>query len=295
MSVCTRHTLFSTVSHIHPQTRIANLRPCIRTAGMTSKTDWNASQYLKFGDERTIPVRDLLSKVPLVSPKVIIDLGCGPGNSTAVLAERYPDANITGFDTSPDMLAKAKKALPNVNFEQADVITYKPDNSADLLFSNAVFQWLAPDQRISTMVRLLRNAASGSVLALQVPDNRYEPSHESMRQAARMEQTEVGLDDSNALNFALPSPEELYNALTPLCTKLDIWRTVYGHVLPNHEAVIEWVKATGLKPFIDPLSDAKREAYLKRYLDLIRQYYEPLSDGKVMLRYPRLFMVAVKA
>lgn len=262
---------------------------------MSSKADWDASQYLKFGDERTIPVRDLLSKVPLTTPKVIVDLGCGPGNSTAVLAERYPDANITGVDTSPDMLAKARSALPDRTFEHGDLMTYKPDSSVNLLFSNAVFHWLSPDQRIPTMIRLIESSASGSVLALQVPDNRYEPSHTSMREAARLENSEAGLEDSNALNYAFPSAEDLYNSLSPLCSRLDIWRTVYSHVLPNHEAVVEWVKATGLKPFIDPLSDIKRKAYLQRYLSLLKESYEPLQDGKVMLRYPRLFMVAVKA
>lgn len=293
MSFCGRRLLHSGGSHLK-QKSLGQVFPRVRRVATSSKADWSASQYLKFGDERTIPVRDLLAKVPLTSPKVIVDLGCGPGNSTAVLAERYPDAKITGIDTSPDMLAKARSTLPDKTFEQGDLMTYKPDSSVNLLFSNAVFHWLAPDQRISIMERLIQNSPSGSVLALQVPDNRYEPSHTSMREAARLEQSEAGLENSNALNYAFPSAEDLYNSLSPLCSKLDIWRTVYSHVLPNHEAVVEWVKATGLKPFIDPLSETKREAYLKRYLGLLKESYEPLHDGKVMLRYPRLFMVAVK-
>ena len=145
------------------------------------------------------------------------------------------------------------------------------------------------------MKRIIQASSSGSVLALQVPDNLNEPSHTSMREAARQEKSEAGLEDSNPLNHIFPSPEKLYDELNSLCSHLEIWRTTYSHVLDGHLAVVEWVKATGLKPFIDPLSEDKRASYLQRYLKLIKEAYRPLKDGKVMLRYPRLFMVAVRA
>lgn len=257
--------------------------------------DWSAKQYLKFEDQRTMPVRDLLAKVPLTSPRRIIDLGCGPGNSTAVLAERYPDSTIIGMDSSPDMLKKAKTALPKLEFMEADLSTYTPDHSADLLFSNAVFHWLQPQQRIQIMQKLLTSSKSGSVLALQIPDNTLEPSHALMRSAATEEGTKAGLEDSNSLNHAFPRPEQLYNELKPLCSHVEIWRTVYNHILDNHQAIVEWVKGTGLRPFIDPLSETERKKFLGSYLKKLEQSYESLNDGKVMLQYPRLFVVAVRA
>lgn len=276
--------------HCIGQRRCFTIDPTYRQA-----SDWSANQYLKFGDERTIPVRDLLSKVPLTSPKRIIDLGCGPGNSTAVLAERYPDANITGMDSSPDMLEKARTALPKLEFAQADLGNYTPDASAELLFSNAVFHWLPPQQRIEVMKRLLQNSSSGSVLAIQVPDNTLEPSHASMRSAAAEENTKAGLEDSNSLNHAFPRPEQLYNELKPICSHVNIWRTIYNHILDDHQAIVEWVKGTGLRPFIDPLSDGQRKKFLENYLKKLENSYETLHDGKVLLRYPRLFIVAVRS
>ena len=241
-----------------------------------------------------MPVRDLLAKVPLTKPKRIIDLGCGPGNSTVVLAERFPEAKIMGIDSSTDMLEKARQALPNVEFKEADLKAYEPDDSADLFFSNAVFHWLPRRQRLAIMKNILSSSSSGTVLAIQVPNNDREPSHAKMRQVARELKTEAGMGNNNPLNTPFPTPGELYNSLKPLCSHIEVWRTIYNHVLEDHQGIIEWVKGTGLRPFIDPLPKEQRKAYLQRYLEEMKKAYEPLSDGRVMLRYPRLFLVAVR-
>ncbi|KAL4931838.1 S-adenosyl-L-methionine-dependent methyltransferase [Aspergillus undulatus] len=255
-------------------------------------TDWSAKQYLKFEAERTRPSRDLLAQVPLDSPKNVVDLGCGPGNSTAVLLSQYPKARVTGMDSSPDMIHKARSTLPGVNFAMDDLSTYTPQEPVDLFFSNAVFQWLPRDQRFQIIKRLIKSQPSGGVFAFQVPDNLSEPSHVAMRETAADGPWSGTLDSAGRQGFQ--TAQEIYDELKPICADLNIWHTHYYHSLENHEAVVEWVKGTGLRPFVDPLSPADKDGFLKAYLGRLQKLYPSSIDGSVLLRYPRLFVVAVK-
>lgn len=260
-----------------------------------SASDWSSTQYLKFNDERTIPVHDLISKIPLSKPSHIIDLGCGPGNSTSILVDRFQSSKITGMDSSPDMIEKAKRTLPGIEFSLADLDTYQLDPSADLLFSNAVFQWLDADQRLPIIKdRLLTPLRPGSVLAFQVPDNFEEPSHVLMRETAKEFSHISGMSFAARPKFL--SPETLYDELKPLCSNISIWHTIYNHVLKDHDAIIEWVKGTGLRPFLDLLGPEDKKVFLEGYLERLRGSggYRRLMGGGVILRYPRLFVVAVK-
>jgi trans-aconitate 2-methyltransferase len=261
----------------------------------TSAKDWSADQYLKFAQERTRPARDLLSQVPVKSPQKIIDLGCGPGNSTAVLAERYPEAHVTGMDSSADMIEKARATLPHIEFGLSNLETYTPSEPVDLLFSNAVFQWIKYEDRIPIMKRLIQSQKPGAVFAFQVPDNYLEPSHVTMRSVAEKGPWAETLDRLQPALAAFQTPQQLYDEIKPLCSSVNLWHTYYQHALDGHEAVVEWVKGTGLRPFIDPLSPEEREGYLGAYLEGLQKVYPSSVDGKVLLRYPRLFMVAVRA
>ncbi|KIW14178.1 hypothetical protein PV08_06959 [Exophiala spinifera] len=259
--------------------------------------DWNAAQYLKFERERTRPVADLLSQVPLASPGRVFDLGCGPGNSTSVLLKQYPDAHITAVDSSQDMVNKARQTLPeSVDVQLADLATFRDTASADLLFANAVYQWIPYDDRIRTFTELIMTQKPGGVFAFQVPDNFNEPSHVAMRAVAENGPWSATLNRLPEPPTRKPfqTPEELYNSLKPLCSDVNIWRTYYHHILDDHQAIVEWVKGTGLRPYIDPLSDEERKGFLEAYLGKIAEFYPPLVDGKVCLRYPRLFVVAVR-
>jgi trans-aconitate 2-methyltransferase len=255
-----------------------------------SRPDWSAAQYLKFEDERTRPSRDLLAQVLIESPKRVVDIGCGPGNSTELLAARWPDAEVLGVDTSPDMLEKARARLPGIRFELADAANWTPAEPVDVIFANAVFQWL-PDHP-AILQRLMGHLVPGGVLAVQMPDNLAEASHRSMRESAAAMPFKAKLD--GAARAPLPPVGLYYDLLIGGASRLDIWHTAYNHPLAGAEAIVEWVKSTGLKPFLDPLAPTEREAFLADYLARIREAYPPRKDGKVLLRFPRLFIVAVR-
>jgi trans-aconitate 2-methyltransferase len=276
------------------------------------KKDWSATQYLKFNNERTRAVYDLVSQIQthITSPNPrIYDLGCGPGNSTKVLLDAFPSARITGMDSSPDMLEKANTAFSDqeaVDFTAGDLATFKVDGETKLLFSNAVFHWLRSSERIPTLVRLFESLPKGSVLAIQVPDNYHESSHRLMRDTASQSSkpwstsfssTRIGdLSDTTRPDLdPIEPPSAFYNALLPHAGHVNIWRTNYMHVLKDAGAIVEWVKGTGLQPYLNRIEgEEAKKAFLSEYERGLKEEYPELEDGKVLLGYPRLFVVAVR-
>jgi trans-aconitate 2-methyltransferase len=254
--------------------------------------DWSARQYLKFEDERTRPPRDLLAQVPLHQPRLVVDLGCGPGNSTELLVARFPQAQVLGLDSSPDMLRKARERLPNCKFVQADIATWTPESHTDLIFSNAVLQWLPDHQPV--MRRLVEALPAGGVLAVQMPDNTREPALVFQREVGENGPWRDHPEIKAASRKDLPPPEAYYDLLKPACSRIDIWHSVYNHVMPSQQAITEWFKGSSLQPFLSPLDAAAREQFLAAYVEKIAVAYKTRFDGKVLLRFPRLFIIAVR-
>ena len=222
----------------------------------------------------------------------MIDLGCGPGNSTELLIARYPQAEVIGLDSSSDMLRQARERLPYCAFAEADLATWNPQEGTDLLFANAVFQWV-PDHT-AVLRRLLERLPEGGVLALQMPDNTDEPALALMREVASRGPWAKSSSVNHAARDELPRPTTYYDLFGPLSSRLDIWHTIYNHVMSGPEAIVEWFKGSALRPFLSALDPAMGNDFLAAYLDAIKPHYLPRYDGKVLLRFPRLFIVAVR-
>jgi trans-aconitate 2-methyltransferase len=254
---------------------------------------WSAKQYVAFEDERTRPVRDLLAAVPAVQARFVVDIGCGPGNSTELLAARYPEAKVIGLDSSADMIAAARARLGAVRFEQAEIQSWSEPGPFDVILANAVLQWV-PDHA-ALFPALLGKVAPGGSLAVQMPDNLGEPAHRLMREIAADGPWSAKLATASQARTTRLGADWYYRALRSICMKVDVWQTTYYHPLAGGAAaVVEWFKGTGLRPFLAPLDEAERAAYLQRYQDAVAQAYPALDDGTVLLPFPRLFIVATR-
>jgi trans-aconitate 2-methyltransferase len=252
--------------------------------------DWRPEDYLRFNDERSRPARDLLARIPLKAPEFVYDLGCGPGNSTALLHEAYPQAKLIGLDTSKTMLAKARKDLPDVQFMEADIAVWPGDPNADLLYANASFQWV-PDH-VSVLLRMLKGLKPRGVLALQMPDNLDEPSHRLMRETAQTGPWAKVLESAAGSREVIRTPNDYYTLLMPHCRSLDIWHTAYYHVLNGAQGIVDFVRTTGLRPYLDPLDATMREKFTDAYRANLAKAYLEIAEGKVLMRFPRIFLVA---
>ncbi|MDR0457771.1 MAG: trans-aconitate 2-methyltransferase [Burkholderiaceae bacterium] len=259
-------------------------------------TDWNPALYRQYEDERTRPARDLLARVPLESAQRVYDLGCGPGNSTELLAARFPGAQVAGIDNSASMLAAARERLPQLRFEQADIadIDYWQPGKAppDLIYANAALQWV-PDHE-TLLPRLLDTLAPGGVLAVQMPDNRDEPTHRVMRELAREAPYAQAIGDASQLRTELLPLTGYYDLLARRAARIEVWRTIYQHPMAAPRAIVDWVRSTGLRPYVDPLAPDLRARYLAEYERRIALAYPARADGRLLLAFPRLFIVAVR-
>jgi len=254
--------------------------------------DWNSELYLKFEDERTRAARDLLARIPPFEPEMIFDLGCGPGNSTELLAARFPGASVTGVDNSENMLSVARARAPAARFVKQDIESWRPTEPVDLIFANAALHFL-PDHA-QLMARLLSFLRPDGRLAVQMPDIVYEPSHAAMRMVAADGPWASRLVPIAKSCVVIGRPQEYYNLLTPLCRELEIWQTSYIHPLDGPQGVVDWFEGSALRPFLDLLSPDEGADFLSRYRERLAEAYPRQPNGKVLLVYPRLFFVLKK-
>ncbi len=241
-------------------------------------SDWNPSLYLHFAAERSRPAVELLARVPLENIEYIADLGCGPGNSTALLHQRWPAARITGIDSSPAMIAEARSALPDCLFVEADIRNWQPEQALDLIFANASLQWLPDHYELFPHLVSLLN--SHGVLAIQMPDNWLEPTHVLMREIA----WEQNYPDRG--REPLAGVHAYYDILSEAGCEVDIWRTTYYHQMPSHQAIIDWVTATGLRPWLQDLTESEQQHFLTRYHQMLEEQYPLQENGQMKSNIP---------
>lgn len=253
-------------------------------------SDWDSRQYLKFKEERTQPAIDLARRMELKSPRKIADIGCGPGNSTAVLHNMFPEAEVTGYDSSESMLHAARENCPGVRFELCDASRDLPGLGSDFdaVFSNACLQWVPEHKkRIPELLAMLKPRGT---LAVQVPLNFEEPIHRIIGAAAASEKWKRFFPHPRV--FYTLTPEEYSDLLAEYSSGFQIWMTTYFHMLPSQKAILEWYRSTGLRPYLDALPEEKRTEFEDDIMKRVRVSYPTRKDGKVIFRFPRLFFTA---
>jgi trans-aconitate 2-methyltransferase len=267
---------------------------------------WDPTQYLRFSDQRLRPALDLLGQVPLAAPGRVVDLGCGAGNVTAILKQRFPAAEVTGVDGDAAMLQKARAAAPGCHFEQGDFATWAPSglpsphpsaqpsgdttNALDLIFSNAALQWVGGHAAL--FPRLISLLGPGGVLAVQMPAMHDAP----LRRLQYAVAAQGAWAERLAGHASAPpifDPPGYWDLLRPLVASLDIWETTYLHPLAGEDAVVEWAAGSSLRPFLEPLDPAQRAAFRSAYAEVLRPHYPRRADGTTLLPFRRLFMIAV--
>ncbi len=254
---------------------------------------WDPAQYLRFERERTQAGRDLVARIELSEPHRIVDLGCGPGNSTAVLRTRWPGAEIVGVDRSAEMLAAARRTDATVRWVEADAASWTPDAPVDLLFSNAALQWVPDHER--QFPRLFARVAPGGAFAVQMPANTDEPYQRAVDRLCALPTWSRFLGALDA-DFGTAGPEFYFDRLAPLAGRIDLWDTRYVHVLAGPDEVVEWTVGTGLRPYLAALpDDVHRERFLTEYRAEIRREYPARSGGRVLFPFLRRFVIAYRA
>lgn len=246
---------------------------------------WDPTTYGAFAPPRLRPALDLMARIEAPSPARVADLGCGTGNVTRLLARLWPQAEVTGVDSSPEMLGEAT----GIRTIQADIAAWRPDAPLDVLFSNAALHWL--DDHASLFPRLMAMLAPGGTLAVQMPRNHGAPSHVQMAEAARS-----GSWAGRLAPLLRPDPvgePAFYCGLVaPLAASLDIWQTEYLHVLDGEDAVYRWIMGSALKQLADALDEPERTAFLAEVRERLRKAYPQHADGKTLFPFRRLFIVA---
>jgi trans-aconitate 2-methyltransferase len=256
---------------------------------VTTTATWDPAQYLKWSDHRLRPAVDLLQRVAAERPAQVVDLGCGTGNVTALLRARWPAARLSGVDSSPSMLARARASDPSVDWREADVATWAPPSPVDVLFSNATLHWI--DDHAALFPRLVTLVAGGGTLAVQMPRNFGEPSHTSIYEVVRETRSRERLEKLIRREPTRP-PDYYWDLLRPHVSALDVWETVYTQALTGEHPVADFVKGSWLKPFLDALDADERPAFEDAYRARVARAYRPRADGTTLFPFRRLFIVA---
>jgi len=254
--------------------------------------EWDPQQYLQFKHERTQPSIDLVARIQLDNPQSVIDIGCGPGNSTQILRKKWLRANIVGIDKSEKMIQRARQDYPDQQWMVGDASMLDTDQKYDIVFSNAVIHWI-PDHDVLVR-RLFQLVNSNGVLAVQVPANQESPLYKSILKVSRSNKWHAftaGREEAITYHDAY----YYYSQLASMTKEIALWETVYYHILNSHQDLIDWYKGTAMKPFLDSLpDDESRKEFEEEIMDECKTFYPSQSDGRILYPFKRLFFTARK-
>lgn len=252
--------------------------------------DWNPELYLKYHNERTQPSIDLISRINFPNPRNIIDIGCGPGNSTQILVDRWPKSKIIGIDNSPAMIQKAKSDFPKQKWKIMDANNIDTEEQFDIVFSNATIQWLPNHE--SLLKNLKKLVSEQGILAVQIPLFWDMPIGKSISQISQNDNWKTLTSEVSKL-FTIHNSSFYYDQLSKLFGSVEIWETDYIHILDSQLSILEMIKSTGLKPFLEKLeSDSDKNRFEKEVFSEIIVEYPTQKNGKVLFPFKRLFFKA---
>ncbi len=251
---------------------------------------WNPGEYLRFADARARPFLDLMARVEAPNPAYVVDLGCGPGNLTRTLAQRWPDAAVHGVDNSSEMIARARAEAggERVRFVAADLREWQPEQPVDVFVSNATMQWVPG--HLDLLAGFVQMLAPRGWFAFQVPGNFGEPSHTELAGLVSSPRWRPVLEPHNLPVPAVAEPDVYLDRLIGLGLRCDVWETTYLQVLPGDDAVLRWMQGTGLRPVLSTLEGDERAEFVDEYAERLRAAYPQRAYG-TLLPYRRIFAV----
>ena len=251
-------------------------------------SDWNPEKYLMFKKQRTQPAIDLAKRIINKDPKTVVDIGCGPGNSTVILKEVFPKSKILGIDSSENMIKKARSEHPDIDFQVCEA--QKLTGKYDLLFSNACLQWIPNHEKL--IPDLMEKLTQGGTLAVQIPMNQDETLFKIIKEIAS--DSKWNFQNTHFEQNDTLDPEAYYDILSKYSSEFEIWETVYYHVLPSHQHMIEWIRATRLRPYLDVLNDDQKAEFESEILKKAKNVYPITVSGEVIFKFRRFFFIAKK-
>lgn len=257
---------------------------------MASVTTWEPRTYLRYAEIRFRAGLDLLARIPKSEFPTIYDLGSGTGHLTRILTDTFPNSKVIGVDSSPEMLAAARREFPTIEFQKAEIATWQPSTQPALIYSNAALQWV-PDHEL-LLPALLDRLLPGGILAMQVPRHFDSPSHLALQDLVQQSEWRDKLEP--LLLKPIPPPETYWHWLTPHARNLDLWETIYLQVLDGKDPVVNFMRGTALRPFLSVLSDVQGEKFVDAFAHRMAAAYPPQPNGQTLFPFRRLFLVAQK-